>query len=156
MDQQNNWLFDGEGVNASQDAHVTWEDHRFFTLTYQSTSFHGEILSNDIEKNSLLIKVNHRIIEVHKSGPLDALIASLGLDKPKVKQLKSLEAPMPGRIVRIAIEVGQELSPGDEILSLEAMKMENVLKSEGTGVVKYSAIEADQVVEKGMVLVEFE
>jgi biotin carboxyl carrier protein len=36
------------------------------------------------------------------------------------------------------------------------MKMENVLKSEGTGVVKYIAIEADQVVEKGMVLVEFE
>jgi biotin carboxyl carrier protein len=156
MDQQNNWLFDGVGVNASQDAHVTWEDQRFFTLTYQSRPFHGEILSNDIEKNSLLIKVNHRIIEVHKSGPLDALIASLGLDKPKVKQLKSLEAPMPGRIVRIAIEVGQELSPGDEILSLEAMKMENVLKSEGTGVVKYIAIEADQVVEKGMVLVEFE
>ena len=88
MDQQNKWLFDGKEVDPTGDTHITWEDHRFFTLTYKSKSFHGEILSNEIDKNCLLIKVNHRIIEVHKSGPLDALIASLGLDKPKVKQLK--------------------------------------------------------------------
>jgi biotin carboxyl carrier protein len=63
---------------------------------------------------------------------------------------------MPGRIVQVTIAVGQELHPGDEILSLEAMKMENVLKAEGTGVVKAILISAGQVVEKGTVLVEFE
>jgi biotin carboxyl carrier protein len=63
---------------------------------------------------------------------------------------------MPGRIVQIAVEIGQELNVGDEILSLEAMKMENVLKADGIGTVKAILIEANQVVDKGDVLIEFE
>jgi biotin carboxyl carrier protein len=63
---------------------------------------------------------------------------------------------MPGRIVQISVEVGQELAVGDEILSLEAMKMENVLKADGIGTVKAILITANQVVDKGDVLIEFE
>jgi len=78
------------------------------------------------------------------------------LDVPKIKKLKELHAPMPGRIVQISVTVGQELAVGDEILSLEAMKMENVLKADGIGTVKAILIEANQVVDKGDVLIEFE
>jgi len=67
-----------------------------------------------------------------------------------------LEAPMPGRIVNIAVKVGDELEVGDDILSLEAMKMENVLKAEGVGKVKAIHIQQDDVVDKGAVLIEFE
>ena len=63
---------------------------------------------------------------------------------------------MPGRIVQVSVTVGQELNIGDEILSLEAMKMENILKAEGVGTVKAIFAEANQVVEKGFVLIEFE
>ena len=63
---------------------------------------------------------------------------------------------MPGRIVNIAVEIGQELNVGDDILSLEAMKMENVLKAEGIGVVKAINFSNDDVVEKGAVIIEFE
>ena len=63
---------------------------------------------------------------------------------------------MPGRIVNLAIEVGQEVEPGDEILSLEAMKMENVLKAEGRGIVKTIHINVQDVVDKGKVLIDFE
>jgi biotin carboxyl carrier protein len=78
------------------------------------------------------------------------------LDVPKVRKLKQLQAPMPGRIVNIAVKVGQSLNVGDEILSLEAMKMENVLKAEGEGIVKEIYISQNQVVEKGVVLIEFD
>ena len=87
---------------------------------------------------------------------LDDLISALGLDIPKVRKLKELQAPMPGRIVQVSVTVGQELNIGDEILSLEAMKMENILKAEGVGTVKAIFAEANQVVEKGFVLIEFE
>jgi biotin carboxyl carrier protein len=80
----------------------------------------------------------------------------MGLDIPKVKKLKELQAPMPGRIVNIAVNVGDSLEVGDEILSLEAMKMENVLKAEGIGIVKEINISNNDVVEKGTVLIEFE
>jgi biotin carboxyl carrier protein len=80
----------------------------------------------------------------------------MGLDKPKIKKLKELQAPMPGRIVNVAVAVGDSLEVGAEILSLEAMKMENVLKAEGIGIVKEINISTDDVVEKGAVLIEFE
>jgi biotin carboxyl carrier protein len=63
---------------------------------------------------------------------------------------------MPGRIVQVAVSIGQELAIGDEILSLEAMKMENVLKAEGVGIVKAILVNANQIVDKGAVLIEFE
>jgi pyruvate carboxylase len=54
------------------------------------------------------------------------------------------------------VKVGQEVQVGDAILSLEAMKMENVLKSDGVGIVKNIQIEIGNVVDKGSVLIEFE
>jgi biotin carboxyl carrier protein len=80
----------------------------------------------------------------------------MGLDVPKVRKLKQLKAPMPGRVVGLSIQVGQEINVGDPLLTLEAMKMENVLKAEGTGVVKEIKVNTQDVVEKGAVLIEFE
>lgn len=80
----------------------------------------------------------------------------MGLDKPKVRKLKQLKAPMPGRVVGIAVQIGQEVQVGDPLLTLEAMKMENVLKAEGIGVVKHISINPQDVVEKGGLLIEFE
>lgn len=150
------WSFDGQEVNTSEGAVIKWDDHQFFTLIYKGKKFFGEILENRSEDNFLKIKINHRVFDVKKKGELDDLISAMGLDIPKVRKLKELQAPMPGRIVSIAVEVGQELNVGDEILSLEAMKMENVLKAEGVGIVKTILIENNQVVDKGSVMIEFE
>lgn len=151
-----NWLIDGQDTTGAGGASLKWEDRRFFTLEYQGIIYNGEIVKEDTENNVLDIKINHRVFQVKKKGELDDLIASLGMDKPKIKKLKELTAPMPGRIVSLAVEVGQSLEVGDEILSLEAMKMENVLKAEGVGVVKAIFVKSQQVVDKGMVMIEFE
>lgn len=150
------WNIDGKDTVSNGGSVVKWDDERFFTLTFNGKVFYGEILEEKTEDHRLKIKINHRVFEVKKKGELDELIAALGLDVPKVRKLKELQAPMPGRIVNIAVKVGDELNVGDEILSLEAMKMENVLKAEGVGIVKAILIESGQVVEKGAVLIEFE
>jgi biotin carboxyl carrier protein len=152
----NTWSFDGKEVIGSQGSVLKWDDHQFFTLTYKGQKFFGELLEDKSEDNFLKIKINQRVFEIKKKGELDDLISALGLDIPKVRKLKELQAPMPGRIVQVSVEVGQELNIGDEILSLEAMKMENILKAEGVGTVKAIFAEANQVVEKGFVLIEFE
>lgn len=151
-----NWYFDGIVTPGSEGAVIDWDNEKFFTLTYNGKEFFGEILEESTESNLLRLKINHRVFEVKKKGPLDDLIAELGLDKPKVRRMKELEAPMPGRIVNIAVAIGQQISLGDEILSLEAMKMENVLKAEGEGIVKEIKIQNNEVVEKGAILIEFE
>ena len=150
------WNIDGKEVIGSDGAILQWEDDTFFNLSYNGLTFSGEVLEEATESNFLKLKINHRVFEIRKKGELDELIKELGLDVPKVRKLKELEAPMPGRIVNIAVTIGQELEVGDDILSLEAMKMENVLKAEGIGTVKAINIKNDDVVEKGTVLIEFE
>jgi biotin carboxyl carrier protein len=63
---------------------------------------------------------------------------------------------MPGRVIKIFVSVGDEIQPGDNVLSLEAMKMENILKAEGVGKVASINISEGDVVEKGTVLISFE
>ena len=150
------WNIDGKEVVGTEGSAIRWDDHQFFTLTYKGQKFFGELLEDKSEENYLKIKINQRVFEVKKKGELDDLISALGLDVPKVRKLKELQAPMPGRIVQVAVQIGQELNLGDELLSLEAMKMENVLKAEGVGVVKAILVESNQVVDKGTVLIEFE
>ena len=150
------WNIDGKETVGVDGAVIKWDDEKFFSLEFGGKVFFGEILEEQTESNRIKLKINHRVFEIKKKGELDDLIAAMGLDIPKIKQLKELQAPMPGRIVNVAVSIGDALEVGDEILSLEAMKMENVLKAEGIGVVKSININNDDIVEKGSVLIEFE
>ena len=68
----------------------------------------------------------------------------------------TLKAPMPGLVVRVAVEAGAKVEAGSPLVVLEAMKMENELRATAAGVVKGVTVKAGQAVEKGQVLVEFE
>jgi biotin carboxyl carrier protein len=67
-----------------------------------------------------------------------------------------LKAPMPGLVVRVLAEPGQQVSAGSGVIVLEAMKMENELRAAVTSVVKTVRVKAGEAVEKGQVLVDFE
>lgn len=68
---------------------------------------------------------------------------------------RPVRAPMPGMVVRVAVEPGDHVDAGQSVVIIEAMKMENDLKAEAAGVVDRVAAEAGQAVEKGAVLVQF-
>ncbi|MBN1955337.1 MAG: acetyl-CoA carboxylase biotin carboxyl carrier protein subunit [Anaerolineae bacterium] len=65
-------------------------------------------------------------------------------------------AIMPGKIVRVMVELGQEVNEGDPVCVLEAMKMENELNARQGGVVRAVHIKPGDDVEKDQVLVEIE
>lgn len=67
-----------------------------------------------------------------------------------------LEAPMPGKVIKLAVEVGQQVTKGQELLVIEAMKMENALRSPRDGRVKALAARLGEMVSPGVVLVEIE
>ncbi len=154
--QNAKWKFDGLDIPTTEGAFVKWYDERYFLIIYQGKKFYGELVGDNSESNELIIKINHRVFHVKRKGALDDLIASLGMDKPKIKKLNQLTSPMPGRILQIFVKEGQEVSVHENILSLEAMKMENIIKAEGVGKVKEIKIVEGTVVEKGAVLIEFE
>ncbi|HEX6693422.1 MAG TPA: biotin/lipoyl-containing protein [Longimicrobiales bacterium] len=69
---------------------------------------------------------------------------------------RPIRAPMPGMIVRIEAAVGDAVQPGQGVLIMEAMKMENELRADAAGVVSRIHVAPGQAVEKGAVLVEFQ
>jgi len=68
----------------------------------------------------------------------------------------AIVAIMPGKITKIMVAEGQEVHVGDAVCVLEAMKMENELRSERDGVVKAIHVKPGDDVEEGQVLVEVE
>lgn len=69
---------------------------------------------------------------------------------------RPVKAPMPGLIVKVLVEPGQQIHAGQGVIIIEAMKMQNELKAENGGIVKRVTAQAGAAVEKGAVLVEFE
>ena len=66
-----------------------------------------------------------------------------------------LKAPMPGLVVKVHVQPGQEVAAGASLVALEAMKMENELRAKGPGVVATIRVTPGQAVEKGEVLLTF-
>jgi len=67
-----------------------------------------------------------------------------------------LKAPMPGKVTLIEVAVGQAVTPGDGLIVLEAMKMENEFKAQVAGTVKEIRVAPGQAVNPGDVLLVIE
>jgi pyruvate carboxylase subunit B len=67
-----------------------------------------------------------------------------------------LVAPMPGMIVRVAVQVGEVVQAGQSLIVMEAMKMENELRATTAGTVKAVFAQPGTAVEKGAILLELE
>ena len=75
--------------------------------------------------------------------------------KPPPDTSKFVISPMPGLIVSIAVDRGEPVKAGQELLILEAMKMENVLRAERDGVVEEIRVTPGASVAADQVLIAF-
>ena len=66
----------------------------------------------------------------------------------------AVTAPMQGTVVKVAVEEGQEVSVGDLVVVLEAMKMENPVTAHKDGTITGLAVEAGAAITQGTVLAE--
>jgi propionyl-CoA carboxylase alpha chain len=74
-------------------------------------------------------------LKVHIRSPRHAELARLMPEKLPPDTSKMLLCPMPGLIVKIDVEIGQEVQEGQPLCTVEAMKMENILRAERQGIV---------------------
>jgi biotin carboxyl carrier protein len=124
-----------------------------FHLILDGKNYHCTI-NPDLENHKkMLVTINDRQIPVDVRDELDLQIRSMGMKINDKKVSNHIVAPMPGLILDIKMKEGQEVIPGTEILILEAMKMENVLKSIGSGSIKEILVKPGETVEKGQLLV---
>ncbi|WP_170395593.1 MULTISPECIES: acetyl-CoA carboxylase biotin carboxylase subunit [Ruegeria] len=95
-------------------------------------------------------------LKVHVRTPRQAELAKLMPEKLPPDTSKMLLCPMPGLIVKIDVEIGQEVQEGQALCTVEAMKMENILRAEKKGVVaKINAGPGDSLAVDD-VIIEFE
>ncbi|MBK9735466.1 MAG: biotin/lipoyl-binding protein [Saprospiraceae bacterium] len=110
----------------------------------------------DLKEKVCVINISGFDFTIKINEPLDQLVHELGFLKTIKTSVKEIKSPMPGLVVQVFVVVGQEVSDGEKLLSLEAMKMENILKSPGIGIIKAINVHKGNSVEKNQILIEFE
>ena len=130
-------------------------DNKYHVLQ-NNKPYKAELIDSNFNGKKYTIKVNSDSYDVDISNPLDLLIDKLGFTFGSSKQVNSIKAPMPGLILDIHVEEGQEVKENDPLLILEAMKMENVITSPRDGVIKSVNMSKGDAIDKNHLLIEFE
>lgn len=122
-------------------------------VIHNHKSFTVELISavRDLKKYELLI--NNKPVSVQLTDRYDDLLHALGMDKISGNKVDDLKAPMPGLVVDIRVNEGQEIKKGETLIILEAMKMENALKAAADAVIKEVLVNKGEAVEKNQVLI---
>lgn len=129
-------------------------DH--LTVRVGNQNLKAQIIAADHFSKRYEIGINGRYFTLQLQTPLDVMIQDMGLNRTSRKASNALIAPMPGMVLEIKTQEGEIVPEGESLLILEAMKMENVLKSAAPVTIKKILVEKGQPVEKGQALIEFE
>ncbi len=95
-------------------------------------------------------------LRVHVRTPRQAELARLMPEKVAPDTSKMLLCPMPGLVVKLDVAVGDEVQEGQALCTIEAMKMENILRAEKKGVVAKINADAGDSLAVDDVIIEFE
>jgi biotin carboxyl carrier protein len=117
-------------------------DGRSFQITYQRSS-----------NGSWRLAVGQREYDLSVLTPTEAIEAVAGARESGPSRVT---APIPGKVVAIKVAVGDEVSAGQPLVVLEAMKMENELSAEQDGRVTAVHVSGGETVDGGELLVELE
>lgn len=95
------------------------------------------------------VKVNGKLYEVELEAVSETTESIKQVEPSELKEGIKLSAPMAGTILNVLVKVGDKVSKGDTVCVLEAMKLENDIKSSVDGVVKQVNVSKGQQVTKG-------
>lgn len=127
----------------------------YFHIIYQNRNYRAEVISADKGTKNFVFKINGKNYSVDLKDKFDLLLERMGMNTATAGKINLIKAPMPGLIIDLKVKAGDAVKQGDQLLILEAMKMENILKSHGEGIVKTVRVKKGDTVEKGQVLIEF-
>jgi biotin carboxyl carrier protein len=126
-----------------------------FHILYQNKSYQAEVVKMDYTAKSVVLKINNHRYTIDLKDKFDLLLEKMGISSASAGKVNNVKAPMPGLIINLKVSEGDNVKAGDQLLILEAMKMENILKSPGDGVIKKIKVKKGDSVEKNQILIEF-
>lgn len=110
-------------------------------------------INKESKEVTLLVKGVKSTLKI--TEPIDDVLASMGLKDALTPKVLMVKAPMPGLVLDIKIAPGDSVKKGDTLIILEAMKMENAIKSPSDAVIENINVNIGQAVDKNHVLVNF-
>lgn len=138
---------------------IDWDISRISEFHYHiisgGKSYNAELVSADYQQKVLTLKIEDQVFEMSIKDKMDQLLEKMGISAQNTAAIAEVKAPMPGLILDILAEVGQTIKKGDQLMILEAMKMENVLKAQGEGTITSIEVSKGDSVEKNQVLIKF-
>ena len=143
---------DGTDVTASL-AELTATPVALLTL---GDTVQRVVVTRDSARGRYVLSLGGRRYEVEALDERAHAIRQLSSTTTGPKGPAPLIAPMPGLIVRVNVDVGASVQPGQGLVVMEAMKMENELRAASAGTVKAVRAQPGTAVERGAVLVELE
>ncbi|MEX3742441.1 biotin/lipoyl-containing protein, partial [Mycolicibacterium porcinum] len=160
--------FIGDGEKF--DVHTRWIETEWDNTVEPFTGGDPIEEEDTIPRQTVVVEVGGRRLEVSLPGDLalggggGAAAPGVVRKKPKARKRggggataasgDSVTAPMQGTVVKVAVEEGQEVSAGDLVVVLEAMKMENPVTAHKDGVITGLAVEAGAAITQGTVIAE--
>jgi biotin carboxyl carrier protein len=139
-----------------------------FNLKINDHSYSVDILSMD--SNAATVDVNGILYEVEVEKELKPSKAILPRKDfvpssntlPRVKTYAAdnstgiIRSPLPGKVIDIAVNVGDRVTTGQTVICIEAMKMENNIRADKDGIIKTVSVQAGAIVIEGELLIEIE
>lgn len=126
-----------------------------FHAIKNNKSYNVEVIKADPVEKSFLVSVNGNKYHLNVKDKYDVLLKSLGFDSLNANKVLNVKAPMPGLVLDIRVAEGDTIKKGDPIFVLEAMKMENIIKSPTDGVIKKINVKKGLAVDKNQVMITF-
>ncbi|WP_457252568.1 acetyl/propionyl/methylcrotonyl-CoA carboxylase subunit alpha [Pedococcus sp. P5_B7] len=145
--------------------HTRWIETEFDNQIAPYSGVVAEAPEETGERQSVVVEVGGKRLEVVLPGGLSLGGGSSAAKKKAPRRSggskagaaasgDSLTAPMQGTIVKIAVEEGQEVAPGELVVVLEAMKMEQPINAHKAGTITGLVAEVGQTVTNGAVIAE--
>ena len=112
------------------------------------------VVTVEREEPTTRVWVDGAPVEVETRTDADLLLERFGLDAGDAAADREVHAPMPGLVLRVLVEVGEEVEAGQGVVVLEAMKMENELTAPAAGTVAAVHAAPGDAVAKNELLIE--
>ena len=138
------------------EADVSRISEKEFHIIHSNHSYNVLITAVNRKEKTVTMLVNGTKYRAALTDRLDDLLRSMGMDKAVANKVSEIKAPMPGLVLRVIAEAGATVKKGDPLLVLEAMKMENILKSSADAVIKKVSVVKGDKVDKNQVLLVME
>ncbi len=150
---------DGRRVVANIDGReyeldVSEPEPNVYLLKHEGKIFEAFVSPTKTDPGEIDVSVRNEQFEIKLFDP--KRLRGAGSDTAAAEGIAEIRSAMPGKIVRILAEAGEDVEKGQGIIVVEAMKMQNELKSPKTGVVKEIRVGVDSTVSSGDILVTIE